>query len=95
MAEMVTIVWLVGPRGTPVTSTPFQLPSQPQSHSQATRSSLNSIRSADNLKSTFYNVFESIIRLSVQQQYFNEPKLDRGLEELLSSVSSIRELSMT
>ena len=87
---MVTIVWLDRSR--------VDLQAQPSQHqphhSQVTEpSSLNNIRPAENFKSTLYNVFESISRLSVQQQYLNESiaKSDRHLAELLSCVSSIRE----
>ena len=64
-------------------------------HSQPTGlSSLHNIRPVDNnINTPFYHVLESINRLSVQQHYFNESlaKSDKRLEELLASVSSLRE----
>ena len=70
----------------------LQVPTHPQS--QATGSfSLNNIRPVDNPNNALHHVLESINRLSVQQHYFNESlaRTDKRLEELLSSVLSLRE----
>ena len=77
-------------------SQPLQAQSQvlPQrSQSQATGSSLTNIRPIDNLNNTLSHILESLNQLTVQQRYFNESfaKSDRRLEELIISVSSIRE----
>jgi hypothetical protein len=69
---------------------PLQVPAQPQ---QATgSSSLNNIRPVDNINNILCHFLESLNRLTVQQRYFNESltKSDERLEELISSVSSIR-----
>ena len=70
----------------------LQVPAQPQSQANGS-SSLNNIRPNDSLNNILCHFLESLNRLTVQQQYFNESlaRSDRRLEELLSSVSSIRE----
>jgi chromosome segregation ATPase len=72
-------------------SQPLQAQLQPQL--QATGSSLNNIRPIDNLNNTLSHFLESLNRQTVQQRHFSESfaKSDRRLEELISSVSSIRE----
>ena len=67
--------------------------SQPQSYQATASSSPYNIRPTDNLNNILCHFLESLNLLTVQQRYFNESlaKSDKRLEELLSSVSSIRE----
>ena len=65
---------------------------QPQSQATGS-SSLNNIRQNDNLSNTLSHLLESLNRITVQQRCFNDSlaKSDKRFEELLISVSSIRE----
>ena len=77
---------------------PLQVPLPPRlwSYHQATQagsSSLNDVRPNDNLNTILTHFLESLNYIKIQQRHVNESLTmsDRRLEELLSSVSSIRE----